>query len=41
MAIEMDEISIPVPAKVKIEFSLTAQVNVTDFTAQLKSASCC
>jgi hypothetical protein len=36
MAVEMDEISFPVPAEVKIEFSLTAQVNVTDFTAQRK-----
>ena len=36
MAVEMDEISFPVPAQVKIEFSLTAQVSVTDFTAQRK-----
>jgi hypothetical protein len=36
MAVELDEISFPVPAQVKIEFSLTAQVNVTDFTAQRK-----
>ena len=32
----MNEISLPVPAEVKIEFSLTAQVNVTDFSAQRK-----
>ena len=36
MSIELDEIGLPVPAEVKIEFSLTAQVNVTDFTAQRK-----
>jgi hypothetical protein len=36
MAVELDDISFPVPAEVKIEFSLTAQVNVTDFTAQRK-----
>jgi hypothetical protein len=36
MGVELDEISFPVPAEVKIEFSLTAQVNVTDFTAQRK-----
>jgi hypothetical protein len=36
IAVELDEISFPVPAQVKIEFSLTAQVNVTDFTAQRK-----
>ena len=29
-------ISLPVPAEVKIEFSLTAQVNITDYTAQRK-----
>jgi len=36
MAVELDGISFPVPAEVKIEFSLTAQVNITDFTAQRK-----
>ena len=36
MSVELDEISLPVPAEVKIEFSLTAQVNVTDFSAQRK-----
>jgi len=36
MSVEFDEISLPVPAEVKIEFSLTAQVNVTDLTAQRK-----
>jgi len=34
MSVEMDAMSLPVPAQVKIEFSLTAQVNVTDYTAQ-------
>jgi len=36
MSVELDEISLPVPAEVKIEFSLTAQVNITDYTAQRK-----
>ena len=36
MSVELEEIGLPVPAEVKIEFSLTAQVNVTDFTAQRK-----
>jgi hypothetical protein len=36
MSVEFDEISLPAPAEVKIEFSLTAQVNVTDLTAQRK-----
>jgi hypothetical protein len=36
MGVELSEISLPVPAEVKIEFSLTAQVNITDFTAQRK-----
>ena len=36
MSVELDEISLPVKAEVKIEFSLTAQVNVTDYTAQRK-----
>lgn len=34
MSVEFTEISLPVPAEVKIEFSLTAQVNVTDLIAQ-------
>lgn len=34
--IEMPETTVPAQAEVKIEFSLTAQVNVTDFTAQRK-----
>lgn len=36
MSVELSELSLPVPAEVKIEFSLTAQVNITDFTAQRK-----
>lgn len=36
MSVEFNEISLPVPAEVKIEFSLTAQVNVTDLIAQRK-----
>ena len=36
MSVELDGISLPVPAEVKIEFSLTAQVNITDYTAQRK-----
>ena len=36
MSVEFDEISLPVPAEVKVELSLTAQVNVTDLTAQRK-----
>jgi len=36
MSVELSEISLPAPAEVKIEFSLTAQVNITDFTAQRK-----
>lgn len=36
MEIEMPETTIPPQAEVKIEFSLTAKVNVTDFTAQRK-----
>jgi hypothetical protein len=36
MSVELDEISLPVPAEIKVEFSLTAQVNITDFTAQRK-----
>jgi hypothetical protein len=34
MDVELEEITLPSPAEVKIEMSLTAQVNVTDFTAQ-------
>jgi len=34
MSVEMDAMSLPVPVQVKVEFSLTAQVNVTDYTAQ-------
>ncbi len=36
MGVEFDQIRFPVPAEVKVEFSLTAQVNVTDLTAQRK-----
>lgn len=36
MNVELSEIALPVPAEVKVQFSLTAQVNVTDFTAQRK-----
>ena len=36
MSVELEEIGLPVPAEIKIEFSLTAQVNVTDFSAQRK-----
>ncbi len=36
MGVEIDQISLPVPAEVKVEFTLTAQVNVTDLTAQRK-----
>lgn len=34
MAIELSEMALPVHAEVKIQFSLTAQVNITDYTAQ-------
>ena len=34
MSIEIESMSLPVPAQVKVEFSLTAQVNITDYTAQ-------
>jgi hypothetical protein len=34
MDVELTEIALPPQAEVKIEMSLTAQVNVTDFTAQ-------
>jgi hypothetical protein len=36
MTLELTETAVPAGAKVKIEFSLTADVNVTDFTAQRK-----
>jgi hypothetical protein len=36
MDVEWPETVIPAGAKVKIEFSLTADVNITDFTAQRK-----
>jgi hypothetical protein len=36
MSVELEEIALPTPAEVKIEFSVTAQVNITDFTAQRK-----
>ncbi len=36
MSVEFETLTLPVPAEVKIEFSLSAQVNVTDFTAQRK-----
>jgi len=34
MDVELTEISLPPLASIKIEFSLTAQVNITDYTAQ-------
>ena len=34
MSVEFAEISLPAPAQVKVEFSLTAQVNITDLMAQ-------
>ncbi len=36
MSLELDEVSLPAPAEVKIELSLTAQVNITDYGAQRK-----
>lgn len=36
MTVEFETLTLPAPAKVKIEFSLSTQVNVTDFTAQRK-----
>ena len=36
MSVELPEAAVPAGAKVKIEFSLTADVNITDFTAQRK-----
>lgn len=36
MSVELPEASVPSGATIKIEFSLTAEVNITDFTAQRK-----
>lgn len=36
MDVELPETAIPAGATVKIEFSFTAEVNITDFTAQRK-----
>jgi len=36
MNVEVEEIALPAPVEVKVELSLTAQVNITDFTAQRK-----
>ena len=36
MNVEFETLTLPAPAEVKIEFSLSTQVNVTDFTAQRK-----
>jgi hypothetical protein len=36
MSLEMRDITLPAQAEIKIEFSLTAQVNVTDVIAQRK-----
>ena len=36
MNVELPETVVPAGAKVKIEFTLTAEVNITDFTAQRK-----
>jgi hypothetical protein len=36
MALELTETAVPAGATVKIEFSLTAEVNITDYTAQRK-----
>lgn len=36
MIVEFETMTLPAPAEVKIEFSLSAQVNATDFTAQRK-----
>jgi hypothetical protein len=33
---ELESLTLPTQAEVKVEFSLTAKVNVTDFTAQRK-----
>ncbi len=34
MCVEIQEITLPASAEIKIEFSLTAQINITDFMAQ-------
>ncbi len=34
MTLELSEMALPTQAEIKIQFSLTAQVNITDFTAQ-------
>lgn len=36
MTVEFDQLTLPAPVEIKIEVTLTAQVNVTDFTAQRK-----
>lgn len=36
VSLELDEVSLPTQAEVKIELSLTAQVNITDYGAQRK-----
>jgi len=36
MNVEMSEIALPPQTEVKVELSLTSQVNVTDYTAQRK-----
>jgi hypothetical protein len=36
MNVELDDMRLPASAEVRIEFSLTAQVNVTDYGAQRK-----
>jgi len=36
MTVEFETLTLPAPDEVKIEFSLSTQVNVTDFTAQRK-----
>ena len=36
MHLEVKEIALPIQAEVKIDFSLTAQVNITDVVAQRK-----
>lgn len=36
MTVEFETLTLPAPDSVKIEVSLTTQVNVTDFTAQRK-----
>lgn len=34
MTLELSEMALPAQAEVKIQFSLTAQINITDYTAQ-------